>query len=200
MIETDKAALAIADLLVALGVDEGEHTAQTPQRVANAWSEALAGYDEDPGTHLLRRFEGPAEPGLVVVSGVRIASTCAHHLLPIVGTATIAYRPRRGDRIVGLSKLVRVINGYARRLQVQERLGHQVSGTIQRVLSPVGAACVITAAHGCMIWRGVQDYDAVTTTQALAGEWDAGHPDVRLVLTEHEGAALRGTARGRRYF
>ncbi|WBQ07613.1 GTP cyclohydrolase I [Kribbella sp. CA-293567] len=195
MIHRDKAALAVADLLVALGVEEGEHTAGTPQRVAGAWAEALAGYDDDPARHLQRCFGGPADPGLVVVSGIRIASTCAHHLLPIMGVATVAYRPHPGDQIVGLSKLVRVVQVYARRLQVQERLGYQVAGAVQDCLAPIGAACVITAAHGCMAWRGVRDHDAVTTTQALSGDWRAEHPDFRSALVEHDAAARPARSR-----
>ncbi|MUM16574.1 GTP cyclohydrolase I [Mycobacterium sp. CBMA271] len=185
MIDMDKAELAIADFLVAAGVDEGEHTRETPSRVARAWREALTGYEEDPAVHLRRQFEAPDDPGLVIVAGIRLVSTCAHHLLPITGHATVAYRPEPGNRVVGLSKLARVLHGYARRLQVQERIGYQVVEALRAELRPVGAACVITATHGCMAMRGVMEPHAVTTTHALAGQWRPEHPDVRAVLDEH---------------
>lgn len=194
--DLDKAATAVNDLLTALGADEGEHTADTPARVARAWAAALAGYQADPLVHLERTFTAPPNPGLVVVSGVRVRSTCAHHLLPITGTATVAYRPRPGARIVGLSKLARVLCDYAARLQVQERLGWQTAAAVQSVLDPVGAACVVTAEHGCMSLRGVQEPHALTTTVALTGGWEThpDSPDVQTVLAEHR--AARGASHG----
>ncbi|WP_264079148.1 GTP cyclohydrolase I [Mycobacterium szulgai] len=96
---------AVRNLIDALGVDEGEHTAQTPARVARAWREMLWGYNEVPEDHLDTDFPAPDDPGLIVMHGISFASTCAHHLLPFSGTATIAYRPHPGQRIVGLSKL-----------------------------------------------------------------------------------------------
>ena len=185
MIDIDKAANAIADLLVALHVDEGDHTRNTPGRVAFALAEMLRGYDEDPLVYLRNPFSAPSDPGLIIVAGIRLTSLCAHHLLPITGTATVAYRPRPGDPIVGLSKLARVVSGYALRLQVQERIGHQVTTAIQETLRPLGSACVITAAHGCMALRGIGEPTAVTTTQSLAGDWTPGHPDVATVLAAH---------------
>lgn len=184
--DIDKAASAVADLLIALGVDEGDHTADTPGRVARAWAEQLTGYLEDPGLHLTRTFSAPEDPGLVIVAGSRIVSTCAHHLLPIVGVATVAYRPRMGQPIVGLSKLARLVDGYARRLQVQERLGRQIADTLVDRLDPLGAACLITASHGCMALRGVAQPAAVTSTQAWAGEWRVKPDhDTAAVVNEH---------------
>lgn len=185
MVNLDKASEAVAALLDALGVDEGAHTADTPNRVAKAWAEALAGYDVDPRRHLLKTFPAPADPGLVMVSGIAVRSTCAHHLLPITGTATVAYRSAPGQDVVGLSKLARVLGDYGRRLQVQERLGWQVATALQEVLQPVGAACVISATHGCISLRGVSQHDALTTTYALTGAWEAGVPDVSAILDEH---------------
>lgn len=183
----DPVAAAVADLLSALGVDEGAHTADTPRRVAAAWRDQLAGYAEDPRAHLKKTFPAPENPGLVVVSGLRLQSTCAHHLLPITGRATVAYRPRVGDPVVGLSKLSRLLDGYARRLQVQEQIGAQVVTAIQDVLDPVGSACVITAEHGCMSIRGVMEPGATTTTTALGGEWlnEGGGTNLEQVLTAH---------------
>lgn len=192
MVDIEKAEAAIAALLLALDVPAGPHTNDTPARVARAWSEQLAGYREDPAEHLRRTFPGPDDAGLVVVGGIRVVSTCAHHLLPIVGTATVAYRPARGAPIVGLSKLARVVAGYARRLQVQEQLGRQVADAIATRLRPVGAACLITAAHGCMTLRGVDEPATVTTTHAWARDWTGAGRDVHrdaedraTVLAEH---------------
>jgi GTP cyclohydrolase I len=185
VINTDKVASAVADLLLALNVDEGDHTRETPRRVADAWVESIAGYEEDPSGHLAQRFSAPCDPGLVMVTGIRLVSTCAHHLLPITGTAAVGYRPRPGDPVVGLSKLARVVYGYARRLQVQERIGYQVVTALEEKLNPLGAGCIITAAHGCMSVRGINEPCTVTTTQALGGDWQPGHPDVLALLAEH---------------
>jgi GTP cyclohydrolase I len=185
VIDVDKVASSVADLLLAFGVEPGSHTDDTPRRVAEAWAESLAGYDDDPAAHLDATFDAPSDPGLVVLGGIRLVSTCAHHLLPITGVATVAYRPRPGAPIVGLSKLARVLHGYARRLQVQEHIGYQVVDAIQRKLDPVGAACILTAAHGCISTRGVAEHGALTTTHAVTGDWSAGHPDLQAILMEH---------------
>jgi GTP cyclohydrolase I len=185
-VDVEKARRAVVDLLIAIGVDEGDHTVETPGRVAKAWGEALSGYGEDPSRHLSKTFTAPTDPGLVVVSGIEFASTCAHHMLPITGTATVAYRPKRSSQVVGLSKLARVVEGYARRLQVQERLGFQVAAAVQARLTPQGAGCVITAEHGCMTVRGVRKTGALTTSTSFTGDWRSpDHPDVRTVLEEH---------------
>lgn len=184
----EKAEAAIRDLLTVLDVpdDEGGHLDETPRRVAHHWAEALAGYREDPAEHLERIFVAPGEYcGPVIVSGLRLVSTCAHHLLPITGTATVAYRPRPGMPITGLSKLARVLEGYSRRLQVQERIGHQVVAAIMDQLSPYGAGCVITAEHGCMTVRGISQHQAVTTTYAWGGNWNTPHPEAQSVLADH---------------
>lgn len=181
----DKVADAVALFLDALGADEGDHTADTPERVAKAWRHLLGGYEEEPKRHLLKQFSAPENPGLVIVSGIRLASTCAHHLLPITGTATVAYRPKPGSSVVGLSKLARVVEGYARRLQVQERIGSQVVEALMEVLEPEGAACIITAAHGCMSLRGVQEPEATTLTVATGGSIEA-HGDLAAALAEHQ--------------
>lgn len=189
IVPADPVAQAVADLLTALGVDEGDHTAETPARVAKSWRAQLAGYGEDPALHLDKQFSAPAEPGLVAVHGIRFASTCAHHLLPITGTATIAYRPQDGGDVVGLSKLARVLEGYAKRLQVQERIGAQVVDALVQRLNPVGAAVILTAEHGCMTVRGVSQPAAATTTVATRGEWDDWHPAVTHLLSVHHAAS-----------
>lgn len=182
-VDQDAAVMAIIDLLDALRIPRNDHTADTPQRVAKAWAEALAGYDEDPCEHLRTTFPAPPDPGRVVVTGIRVASTCAHHLLPISGVATVAYEPSGGPgaRIVGLSKLARVVEGYSRRLQVQEQIGSQVVDALVAELDPNAAGCVITAEHGCMTHRGVGQIGTRTTTTAWSGRPTAMND----VLAEH---------------
>lgn len=160
---------AIRDLLEALHVPRDEHTADTPARVARAFCELLAGYTEDPADHLERTFPGPADGALVVLRGVRFTSLCAHHLLPFTGTATVAYVPEDGAPIVGLSKLARLVEGYARRLQTQEILGEQIRDALTARLKTQAAGVVITARHACMGIRGVRQPDAEMVTSSLAG-------------------------------
>ena len=140
----------------------------TPNRVARAWREYCGGYDEDPSSHLARTFE---EVGgyhnLVLLKDIPFQSHCEHHMAPIIGTAHIAYMPT--DRVVGISKLARVLNGYARRLQVQERLTAQVAKCIWEHLKPHGVAVVIQASHGCMTARGVRTPGVGMTTSHLMG-------------------------------
>ena len=167
--EFEAAALAVAALLDAFGVDEGDHTERTPHRVAKAWRDMLIGYREDPRKHLKVTFSAPQDPGLIAVHGIRVTSTCAHHMLPIVGRATVAYRPSPGQKVVGLSKLARVVHGYARRFQVQEQLTEQVAVAIFEELAPEGVLVLVTATHDCMRLRGVGEQESETTTVARKG-------------------------------
>lgn len=186
-IDVARATEAIEELLQAFAAPEDEHTARTPERAAKAWAHMLAGYTEDPAKHLAVTFPVDGDPGLVIVSGIEVHSTCAHHLLPVTGWATVAYRadPHEG-RVVGLSKLSRVVDGYARRLQVQEQLGAQVAAALDTALRPIGSACVISAEHGCMTIRGVQQRSTLTTTHSWGGQWaNDNHPDRGLVVQEH---------------
>jgi GTP cyclohydrolase IA len=164
-----RSADAVRDLLEALEVPRDEHTRETPQRVARAFAELLAGYAEDPADHLTRTFPGPDDAGLVAMRGLEFVSVCAHHLLPFTGTATIAYIPEAGAPIVGLSKLARLLSGYAARLQTQEHLGAEITAALTDRLKTKAAGCVITARHGCMAVRGVRQSDAEAVTSALAG-------------------------------
>ncbi len=145
-----------------------EGLVETPQRVARAWLEYCQGYDEDPGYHLNRTFE---EVGgyneIVLLKDIPFQSHCEHHMAPITGTASIAYLPT--DRVVGISKLVRVLNGYARRLQVQERLTAQVAQCIWDNLKLRGVAVIINAQHGCMTGRGVRTHGVGMTTSRMMG-------------------------------
>jgi GTP cyclohydrolase I len=160
---------AIRTLIAWSGDDpDREGLLDTPKRVARAWREYCEGYLEDPGYHLSRTFE---EVGgyneLVLLKDIPFQSHCEHHMAPIVGKASIAYMPQ--DRVVGISKLARVLNGYARRLQVQERLTAQVAQSIWDNLQPQGVAVVIEATHGCMTGRGVRTPGVSMTTSRLLG-------------------------------
>jgi GTP cyclohydrolase I len=145
-----------------------EGLADTPKRVARAWREYCQGYDEDPGLHLARTFE---EVGgydeIVLLKNIPFQSHCEHHMAPITGTASIAYLPK--DRVVGISKLVHVLHGYAERLQVQERLTAQVAQSIWDNLKPQGVAVVIEAQHGCMTGRGVKTHGVGMVTSRMLG-------------------------------
>lgn len=160
---------AIRLLLRALGGRDDDHTTNTPARAARMWAEMLGGYNEDPRVHLRATFSAPTDAGLVIQSGIEMTSVCAHHMLPFTGRATIAYRPSPGQNVVGLSKLTRVLQGYARRLQIQEAIGIEVVQAIREVLMPAGVMCLITASHGCMRLRGVRDGGSETTTVAQLG-------------------------------
>ncbi|WP_315760502.1 GTP cyclohydrolase I FolE [Sphingomonas sp. Y38-1Y] len=140
----------------------------TPRRVAKAWREYCAGYGDDPARHLERVFE---EVGgydeIVLLRDIPFQSHCEHHMAPIIGRAHIAYLPQ--DHVVGISKLARVLHGYARRLQVQERLTAEVADCIWTHLKPRGVAVVIEATHGCMTSRGVRTPGVVMTTSRMMG-------------------------------
>lgn len=160
---------AIRTLIRWAGDDPGrEGLRDTPDRVARAWLEYCQGYVEDPGQHLSRTFE---EVGgydeLVLLKDIPFQSHCEHHMAPIVGKASIAYMPR--NRVVGISKLARVLLGYAQRLQVQERLTAEVAQCIWDNLHPHGVAVVIEATHGCMTGRGVRTPGVAMTTSRLLG-------------------------------
>ncbi|MFM7029431.1 MAG: GTP cyclohydrolase I FolE [Chakrabartia sp.] len=165
----DEVADAIRTLISWAGDDPSrEGLIDTPKRVARAWREYCAGYEEDPGLHLSRTFE---EVGgydeVVLLKDIPFQSHCEHHMAPIVGTASIAYLPT--NRVVGISKLARVLHGFARRLQVQERLTAEVAKCIWDNLQPQGVAVVIQATHGCMTGRGVRTPGVAMTTSRLLG-------------------------------
>jgi GTP cyclohydrolase I len=153
----------------------------TPRRVARAWREYAIGYGEDPAHHLSRTFE---EVGgydeIVLLKDIPFQSHCEHHLAPILGKASIAYLPK--DRVVGISKLARVLHGFARRLQVQERLTAQVADTIWEHLKPQGVAVVIEASHACMTARGVSTPGVMMTTSRMMGVFRQDERSRREVL------------------
>ena len=160
---------AIRTLIRWTGDDpEREGLRDTPKRVARAWKEYCLGYGEDPAIHLARVFE---EVGgydeLVLLKDIPFQSHCEHHMAPIIGKASIAYMPT--DRVVGISKLARVLHGFSRRLQVQERLTAEVANCIQENLKPHGVAVVIEASHSCMTARGVRTPGVTMVTSKLLG-------------------------------
>lgn len=147
---------------------EREGLIDTPRRVARAWKEYCEGYDEDPAYHLSRIFhEVGGYDEIVLLKGIPFQSHCEHHMAPITGVAHIGYLP--GDYVVGISKLARVLHGFARRLQVQERLTAEVADCIWDNLHPRGVAVVIEATHGCMTGRGVRTPDVVMKTSRMMG-------------------------------
>ncbi len=154
----------------------------TPKRVARAWKEYCQGYEEDPGLHLSRTFdEVGGYDELVLLKDIPFQSHCEHHMAPIIGKACIAYMPH--NRVVGISKLARVLNGFSRRLQVQERLTAQVAQCIWDNLHPHGVAVVIEAQHGCMTGRGVRTPGVGMTTSRLLGCFLDDHRSRKEVLS-----------------
>ena len=140
----------------------------TPARVARSYVELFSGYETDPRAYLERTFE---EVGgydqLVVLKDIRFVSFCEHHMLPVIGKAHVGYLPN--GRVVGISKLARVVNGFARRLQIQEKLTAQIADAIEEVLQPHGVGVIIEAEHSCMTLRGVNTVGSSLTTSAMRG-------------------------------
>lgn len=160
---------AVRTLIEWAGDNPGrEGLLDTPARVARSYKELFAGYAVDPRAYLERTFE---EVGgynqLVVLKNIRFVSFCEHHMLPVVGVAHVGYLPT--DRVVGISKLARVVRGYARRLQIQEKMTSEIATAIDEVLKPQGVGVVIEAEHSCMTMRGVDAPGASLTTSALLG-------------------------------
>ena len=155
-------------ILKLLGEDpEREGLVKTPERVAKAWQFLTQGYEQNGETIVRSAVFTEPYSQMVLVKDIELFSLCEHHMLPFIGKAHVAYIPN--GRITGLSKIARVVETYARRLQVQERLTEQIRDCIQESLHPLGVAVVIEAMHTCMSMRGVQKSNAVTTTSAFSG-------------------------------
>ena len=168
-VDLDRIEAAVAEILVALGEDPSRDGLQeTPARVARMYAEVCSGLHEDPADYLIRTFDLEHDE-MVMVRDIPVYSLCEHHLLPFFGVAHVAYIPQKGVMITGLSKLARLVDGFSRRLQIQERLTSQVAGAIQHTLEPQGTLVVIEAEHLCMSMRGVQKPEAVTVTSAIHG-------------------------------
>ncbi|HLL72480.1 MAG TPA: GTP cyclohydrolase I FolE [Pyrinomonadaceae bacterium] len=168
--EVDLKKIAEGVRLILEGVGEDPERAglqRTPQRVAEMYAELTAGMREDPRTHVVA-LPGDSHDELVIVKDIHIASICEHHLAPFVGRCHIAYIPK-GGRILGLSKLARLADAFAHRLQVQERLTSEIADTLFDGLDPLGVMVVIEAEHTCMTLRGVKKPGALTITSAIRG-------------------------------
>jgi GTP cyclohydrolase I len=168
-VDLERIAAAVSEILEAMGEDptrDGLH--DTPQRVARMYAEVCGGLHQDPREHLVTQFEAGHQE-MVIVKDIPIYSLCEHHLVPFYGVAHLGYIPNEQGRITGLSKLARLVDGYARRPQVQERLTSQCADAIDDVLDPNGAIVVIEAEHLCMAMRGIRKPGATTITSAVRG-------------------------------
>jgi GTP cyclohydrolase IA len=165
----EEAEAAVRTLLRWAGDDPTrEGLVDTPARVARSYRELFAGYDTDPRAYLERTFEEVAGyDQLVLLKDIRFVSFCEHHMLPVIGKAHVAYLPN--DRVVGISKLARVVNGFGRRLQIQEKMTAEIAQAIDEVLKPKGVGVVLEASHSCMTLRGVNAPGAALVTSHLIG-------------------------------
>ncbi len=160
----------VQGMLRGIGEDpDREGLRDTPKRVVESWKELYGGYQQDPAEILARDFDGNGYDEMIVLRDIEMFSTCEHHLLPFFGRAHIAYIP--GKRVVGLSKLARLVECFARRLQIQEKLTREIADAIQKHLNPVGVGVIIEAQHMCMVARGVGKQNSVMTTSALLGQF-----------------------------
>jgi GTP cyclohydrolase I len=178
------------------GLDpDSEALAGTPARMLRALEEFTAGYALDAGELLERTFDVERGGQPIAVTGVEFTSVCEHHLLPFTGTADIAYLPTPGARVAGLSKLPRVLDVYARRLQTQEQLTKQVTDALDKHLDTLGSACVIRSEHGCLAHRGARKPGAVMVTASYTGVF-LDDPQQRADLFDLIGTPSRGARRG----
>jgi GTP cyclohydrolase I len=158
---------AVREILLAVGENpEREGLLETPARVARSYAELMAGLSENPRAHLRTVFREKYDE-VVLLRDIEFQSLCEHHLLPFTGRAHVAYLP--DGKVVGLSKLARLVEGFARRPQVQERLTTQIADALMDELTPIGAVCVVEAVHTCMTIRGVRKPGSVMVTSALRG-------------------------------
>jgi GTP cyclohydrolase IA len=186
-LDSQRVERCVRELLEALGEDPGrEGLLRTPARVAAFYEEVLAGSNDDPAAHLEVTFEA-GHREMVMVRDISFSSLCEHHLVPFVGRAHVAYIPGADGRITGLSKLARLVDGFAHRLQVQERLTTQVAETLVASLAPAGVVVVIEAEHLCMTMRGVKKPGALTVTSAVRGifEHDAASRAEAMAFIRH---------------
>jgi len=168
-VDIERVERLVRELLEAVGEDPSrEGLSNTPHRIAAMYAELFSGMTEDAADHLTVSFAAEHDE-MVMVRDIPFASLCEHHLVPFLGKAHVAYIPAEDGRITGLSKLARLVDGYARRLQVQERMTTQIADAIASVLSPRGVLVVIEAEHLCMSMRGVKKPGTVTVTSSVRG-------------------------------
>lgn len=182
---------AVRTLIAWVGDDpDREGLKGTPKRVIRAWEEFFAGYEDDPVGYLTRTFEEvDGYDEMVVLRDIRFESHCEHHILPIIGHAHVAYLPT--NRVVGISKLARVVEAYARRLQIQEKLTAQIANTVNDVLRPQGVGVVVEAAHQCMTMRGVHKPGVTMVTSQMLGRFRSDSRTRRefMSLLNHQGGS-----------
>jgi GTP cyclohydrolase IA len=182
---------AVREILLAIGEDpDRDGLLRTPRRVAEMYAEVFSGLQEDPGRHLVTTFEADHDE-MVLVRDIPVFSHCEHHLATFHGAAHVAYIPNVDGRITGLSKLARLVDGFARRPQVQERLTTQIADALVSALQPRGAFVLIEAEHLCMSMRGVRKPGAKTVTSAVRGSFKDS------AVTRAEVLALLGPSVGR---
>ena len=169
MISKEEAEVLVSKLVSYIEKNDGERegVANTPKRVVESWEEIFAGYEMNPNDILDARFNSEGYDGIVLLKDIEFHSTCEHHLLPFTGKAHIAYIPI--EQIVGISKLARLLEVYARRMQNQERITKQTAEALMDLLKPLGAAVIVEAKHMCMSCRGVQKSEAVMVTSSMKG-------------------------------
>jgi GTP cyclohydrolase I len=166
-VDSQRIEKAIKEILEALGEDTNrEGIKLTPKRVANMYAELLAGSAEDPAIHVKSLFREKCDE-IVLLRDIPFYSICEHHLLPFIGTANVAYLP--GEYVIGVSKLARIVDCFAKRLQVQERLTAQIADFLNESLKPKGVAIVLEASHSCMTIRGIKKPGSIMVTSALRG-------------------------------
>ncbi len=166
--DKQRIAYLIKELLIAIGEDpDREGLVDTPRRVADMYEEIFSGLGQDPHQHV-KIFHEKNNDGMVTVRNIPLYSMCEHHLIPFTGVAHIAYLPKDG-RIIGLSKLARIVDCFARRPQLQERLTSQIADFLEKELKPLGVAVIIEAEHLCMTMRGAKAAGSITQTSALRG-------------------------------
>jgi len=168
-VDTKRVEAAVLEILSAIGEDpDRDGLLDTPRRVAAMYEELFSGLHDEPSRHLTVTFAADHDE-MVMVRDIPFASLCEHHLVPFIGRAHVAYIPGADGRITGLSKLARLVDGYARRLQVQERMTTQIADAIETVLDPRGVLVVVEAEHLCMSMRGVKKPGSLTITSAVRG-------------------------------
>ncbi|MDD2234572.1 MAG: GTP cyclohydrolase I FolE [Desulfitobacteriaceae bacterium] len=181
--DREKIEKAVLMILEAIGEDpQREGLRETPKRLARMYEEIFSGLEKDPSVHLKVQFSEEHEE-MVIVKDIPVYSMCEHHFVPFYGKAHVAYIPRRG-KVTGLSKLARVVEGFAKRPQLQERLTSQIADTIMKMLNPRGVLVVIEAEHMCMTMRGVKIPGSQTITSAVRGMFQSSQ------ATRAEGFAL----------
>ncbi len=168
-IDQERIAAAVREILFAIGEDpDSDGLLDTPNRVARMYAEVCAGLHQEPSEHLATMFEADHDE-MVMVRDIPMYSLCEHHLIPFIGKAHVAYIPNRSGNVIGLSKVARLVDGYAKRPQVQERLTRQVADALEEHLQPRGVLVVMEAEHLCMSMRGVRKAGSSTVTSSVTG-------------------------------